>query len=58
MGAPVYEQKGLCKQRKVPQGTFPKGRLRSANGAAERTVDFTKFISTLFRDVWCRIMCL
>ena len=43
MGAPVYEQKGLCKQQKVPQGTFPKGRLRSANGAAERTVDFVMY---------------
>lgn len=31
----------LRKQRKVPLGTFfPKGMLRSANGAAERTVDF------------------
>ena len=44
MGAPVYEQKGLCKQQKVPQGTFPKGRLRSANGAAERTVEALYFV--------------
>ncbi len=31
----------LRKQRKAPLGTFfPKGTLRSANGAIERTVDF------------------
>ncbi len=34
-------KRALRKQRKVPLGTFfPKGTLRSANGAAERTVDF------------------
>ena len=40
-GAPVYEQKELRKQRRMPQARFPlKGTLCSANGTAERTVDF------------------